>query len=47
MSDLGAQAVKLKEEARHENMRMLERNADSLEQTLASARQKLGRFTAY
>jgi hypothetical protein len=47
MSDLGAQAVKLKEEARQENMKLLERNADSLEQTLASARQKLGRFTAY
>jgi chromosome segregation ATPase len=47
MSDLGVQAVKLKEEARHENMKMLERNADSLEQTLASARQKLGKFTSY
>jgi chromosome segregation ATPase len=47
MSDLGVQAVKLKEEARQENMRLLERNADSLEQTLASARQKLGKFTAY
>jgi chromosome segregation ATPase len=47
MSDLGAQALKLKEEARQENMKLLEKNADSLGQTLESARQKLGRFSAY
>jgi chromosome segregation ATPase len=47
MSDLGLQAQKLKAEARQENMRMLERNADSLGQTLESARLKLGKFSQY
>jgi chromosome segregation ATPase len=47
MSDLGAQALKLKAEAKQENMKLLEKNADSLGQTLESARQKLGRFSAY
>jgi chromosome segregation ATPase len=44
MRTLSDEAFKLKEDAQKANMKTLERNADSLAQTLSSARRKLGSF---
>jgi hypothetical protein len=46
MGTLIDEAQKIRGEAREQNLRALEKNADSLGQTLQSARQKLGQFVA-